>query len=459
MSSFNYFSGDTITALATPPGVSALAVIRVSGPQAIDLVNSVFKGKNLTKQDSHTLHFGKIVKGEDFIDEVLVSVFKAPKSFSGENLVEISCHGSNYIVASILKLLISKGARYANPGEFTRRAFLNGKFDLLQAEAIADLIHSDSEVSHHMAMNQMRGGFSSKISLLRERLVNFASLLELELDFSEEDVEFADRSHLKSLILEMQTEIEILTDSFSLGNVLKEGIPTVIAGKPNAGKSTLLNALLNEEKAMVSEIAGTTRDVIEDEITINGVKFRFIDTAGLRETEDTLEAMGIERTMKKLDEASLIIYVYDINSTLENELVEIEESLKNRNKPYLLVANKIDHLQDFSLSTTNRPLSTINISAANKTNLEELKTRLLTLINADSFRSGNTVITNARHHENLTKVSGALDLTIDALDRNLSNDFLALEIRQALYYLGELTGIITTDDLLGNIFSKFCIGK
>ncbi len=459
MSSFNYFSGDTIAALATPPGVSALAVIRVSGPESIAMVNSIFKGKDLTKQETHTLHFGKIVKEEEFIDEVLVSVFKAPKSFSGENLVEISCHGSNYIVATILKLLILKGARYANPGEFTRRAFLNGKFDLVQAEAIADLIHSDSEVSHLMAMNQMRGGFSNKISLLRERLVNFASLLELELDFSEEDVEFADRSHLKSLILEMQTEIEILTDSFSLGNVLKEGIPTVIAGKPNAGKSTLLNALLNEEKAMVSEIAGTTRDVIEDEITISGVKFRFIDTAGLRETEDTLEAMGIERTMKKLDEASLIIYLYDINSTTEEELVQVESDLILRSTPYIFVANKTDKVQDLKPSTVNRPLSTIHISAANKSNLDQLKSRLLKLVNADSFRSGNTVITNARHHENLTKVAGALKLTIDALENNLSNDFLALEIRQALYYLGELTGSITTEDLLGNIFSKFCIGK
>ena len=459
MSSFDYFSGDTIVALATPPGVSALAVLRVSGNEAISLVNQVFKGKDLTKQETHTLHFGKIVNGESFIDEVLVSVFKAPKSFTGENLVEISCHGSNYIVASVLKLLVSKGGRYANPGEFTRRAFLNGKFDLVQAEAIADLIHSDSEVSHHMAMNQMRGGFSQKINLLRERLVNFASLLELELDFSEEDVEFADRSHLRSLIEEMQVEIEVLTDSFSLGNVLKEGIPTVIAGKPNAGKSTLLNALLNEEKAMVSEIAGTTRDVIEDEITISGVKFRFIDTAGLRETKDKLEAMGIERTMKKLDEASLIIYLYDINSTSEDELSLVEKDLEIRKKPYLFVANKTDKLQDGEPSTVNRQLSTVNISAAKKSNLDELKSRLLNLVNADSFRSGNTVITNARHHENLLKVDATLKLTIEALDKNLSNDFLALEIRQALYYLGELTGTITTEDLLGNIFSKFCIGK
>ena len=472
MSSFDYFSGDTVAALATPPGVSALAVLRVSGKDAITIVNQVFKGKDLTKQETHTLHFGRIMDGEFPVDEVLISVFKAPKSFSGENLIEISCHGSNYIVATILKLLIKNGARYANPGEFTRRAFLNGKFDLVQAEAIADLIHSDSEVSHHMAMNQMRGGFSKKIDLLRERLVNFASLLELELDFSEEDVEFADRSHLRSLIEEMQTEIEILTDSFSLGNVLKEGIPTVIAGKPNAGKSTLLNALLNEEKAMVSDIAGTTRDVIEDEISIRGVKFRFIDTAGLRETEDTLEAMGIERTMKKLDEASLIIYLYDINSTSEDELIQIETELSARNKPYIFVANKVDKLVDSeqltvdsnelaknSLTTHNSPRATINISASNKSNLEELKNRLLKLVNADSFKSGNTVITNARHHENLTKVASALKLTIDALDRSLSNDFLALEVRQALYYLGELTGTITTEDLLGNIFSKFCIGK
>jgi tRNA modification GTPase len=460
-------SADTIVALATPPGVSALAVIRVSGKEAISVTNKVFKGKDLTKQASHTLHFGKIAKGDEVIDEVLVSVFVAPRSFTGENLVEISCHGSNYIVAKILKTLVEEGARYAQPGEFTRRAFLNGKFDLVQAEAIADLIHSDSEISHHMAMSQMRGGFSQKISYLREHLVNFASLLELELDFSEEDVEFADRTHLKNLIVEMQEEINVLADSFELGNVLKEGVPTVIAGKPNAGKSTLLNALLNEDKAMVSEIAGTTRDVIEDEISIGGIKFRFIDTAGLRETEDKLEAMGIARTRKKMDEASLIIYLYDINTTTEIELEEVDNELKKRNVPYLLVANKVDkslvnseQLSVISLpSIVNRQLSTIHISASSGLGIEALKERLLKLVKADGFKSGNTIVTNARHHENLVKVAAALQLTIDALDKDLSNDFLALEVRQALHYLGELTGTITTEDLLGNIFSKFCIGK
>lgn len=442
-------------ALATPPGVSALAVIRVSGKKAILLVNSIFKGKNLEKQAGHTLHFGKIVDGEEVIDEVLASVFISPKSFTGENLVEISCHGSHYVVASILKLLVRKGGRYAKPGEFTRRAFLNGKFDLIQAEAIADLIHSDSEISHHMAMSQMRGGFSNKIQELREQLVHFASLLELELDFSEEDVEFADRSHLYSLIQEMQTEIDTLVRSFDLGNVIKEGVPTVIAGKPNAGKSTLLNALLNEEKAIVSDIAGTTRDVIEDEIVIEGIKFRFIDTAGLRETSDRLEAIGIERTRKKMEEASLIIYLFDISTTTDEELTQISEELKQKNIPYLLVANK----SETQLSTFNFQLSTLKLSAKTGQGLEELKRELLKKVKADGFKTGNTVVTNARHHENLVKVSNALQLTIDALDRQLSNDFLAMEVRQALHYLGELTGTITTDDLLGNIFSKFCIGK
>lgn len=442
-------------ALATPPGVSALAVIRVSGTRAIPLVNSIFKGKNLEKQASHTLHFGKIVNGEEVVDEVLVSVFVAPRSFTGENLIEISCHGSHYIVSRLLKLLVEKGGRYAKPGEFTRRAFLNGKFDLIQAEAIADLIHSDSEISHHMAMSQMRGGFSNKIQVLREQLVHFASLLELELDFSEEDVEFADRSHLYALIQEMQKEINALVHSFDLGNVIKEGVPTVIAGKPNAGKSTLLNALLNEEKAIVSDIAGTTRDVIEDEIVIEGIKFRFIDTAGLRETSDRLEAIGIERTRKKMEEASLIIYLFDIDTTEPEELNHINDELKGKNTPYLLVANKADAQH----STLNVELSTVRISAKTGEGMEDLKRELLRQVKADGFRTGNTVVTNARHHENLVKVANALQLTIDALDKNLSNDFLAMEVRQALHYLGELTGTITTDDLLGNIFSKFCIGK
>lgn len=446
---------DTIVALATPPGVSALAVLRVSGKEAISLVAQVFKGKDLTKQASHTLHFGQIVQGEEIIDEVLVSVFVAPKSFTGENLVEISCHGSHYIVARILKLLVSKGARYAQAGEFTRRAFLNGKFDLVQAEAIADLIHSDSEISHHMAMNQMRGGFSAKINQLREHLVHFASLLELELDFSEEDVEFADRTHLRQLIGEMKAEIQTLTDSFEWGNVLKEGVPIVIAGKPNAGKSTLLNALLNEDKAMVSDIEGTTRDVIEDEITISGIKFRFIDTAGLRETSDQLEAMGIARTRKKMEEANVILYLFDVNTASLQELEEIRQQLQK--KPFLLIANKIDKTKgEISPQLLE---NSIPISAATGNGIEQLKEALLKLVKADGFKTGNTVVTNARHHQNLTKVSQALSSTTLALDQQLSNDFLALEVRQALYYLGELTGTITTEDLLGNIFSRFCIGK
>ncbi len=454
-------TSSTIVALATPPGVSALSVIRVSGREAVEIVSRIWKGRDLRDQPGYTVHFGKIQKNEEVIDEVLVSLFLAPKSFTGENLVEISCHGSPYIVAKILKILVEEGARYAQPGEFTRRAFLNGKFDLVQAEAIADLIHSDSEIAHHMAMNQMRGGFSGKIKSLREQLVHFASMLELELDFSEEDVEFADRTHLKQLIQEMQQEIQSLVDSFELGNVLKEGVPVVIAGKPNAGKSTLLNALLNEDKAMVSDIAGTTRDVIEDEISIGGIKFRFIDTAGLRETTDRLEAMGIERTKKKIEEASLILYLFDIQTATSYELETVYEELKAKTIPFLMVANKIDYLRGEENKDDHVPLAphVLKLSAATGLGIEELKEQLLKLVKADGFKSGNTVVTNARHHENLLQVAKALQLTLEALDKELSNDFLAMEVRQALHYLGELTGEITTDDLLGNIFSKFCIGK
>ncbi|MCR9016691.1 tRNA uridine-5-carboxymethylaminomethyl(34) synthesis GTPase MnmE [Aquiflexum gelatinilyticum] len=451
---------DTIVALATPQGVGAIAVIRLSGKDAIKITNRIFKGKDLEKQASHTIHFGTIRDGDKIIDEVLASVFVAPKSFTKENVVEISTHGSSYIVNQVIKLLVRHGARPAKPGEFTQRAFLHGQFDLAQAEAVADLIHSDSETSHQAAMNQMRGGFSSEIQKLRNELIHFASMIELELDFGEEDVEFANRNDLKVLVEKLLRAVELLISSFDLGNVIKNGVPTVIAGKPNAGKSTLLNALLNEEKAIVSEIAGTTRDFIEDEINIGGVIFRFIDTAGLRETTDIIEAIGVSRTQEKMKTASLILYLFDLTDT---DMVEINRDinrLENQGVPFIKVANKIDKASpDFVRELKAKYPDTIFISAGQKDNLEVLKSRILELVNLDKFRTGNTIVTNIRHYDSLVKTRHSLLDVLEGLDRQITNDFLAMDIRRSLHYLGEITGEITTDDLLANIFSKFCIGK
>ena len=451
---------DTIVALATPQGVGAIAVIRLSGKEAITLCNKVFKGKDLEKQASHTIHFGTIRDGEKIIDEVLVSLFVAPKSFTKENVVEISTHGSSYIVNQVIKLLVRHGARPAKPGEFTQRAFLNGKYDLAQAEAVADLIHSDSEASHLAAMNQMRGGFSGEIQRLREQLVHFASMIELELDFSEEDVEFASRDDLKNLVEKLLRVIEELIGSFDLGNVIKNGVPTVIAGKPNAGKSTLLNALLNEEKAIVSSIAGTTRDFIEDEINIGGMVFRFIDTAGLRETTDLIESMGVARTREKMKTASLILYLFDLTDTSLEEVTRDIQKLEALGVPYIKVANKVDKGKPgLNNDLTKKYPDIILISAGLKQNLEALKSKILELVNLDRFRTGNTVVTNIRHYDSLVKTRQSLLDVIAGLDRQISNDFLAMDIRRSLHFLGEITGEITTDDLLDNIFSKFCIGK
>lgn len=451
---------DTIIALATPQGVGAIAVIRLSGKNAIQITNEVFFGKNLENQASHTIHFGTIRDGEKIIDEVLVSIFKAPKSFTKENVVEISTHGSSYIINQVLKLFVRKGVRLAKPGEFTQRAFLNGQFDLAQAEAVADLIHADSETSHQAALNQMRGGFSSEIQELRNQLIHFASMIELELDFVEEDVEFASRDDLRALVERILRIVEELILSFDLGNVIKNGVPTVIAGKPNAGKSTLLNALLNEEKAIVSDIAGTTRDFIEDEISIGGVIFRFIDTAGLRETTDTIEAIGVSRTQEKMKTASLILYLFDLSDT---DLVEINRDinkLENLGVPFLKVANKTDKAKEnISKELKLQHPDTIFISAGKKENLEGLKSRILELVNLDKFRTGNTVVTNIRHYDSLTKTRESLLDVLTGLDNQVTNDFLAMDIRRALHFLGEITGQVTTDDLLANIFSKFCIGK
>lgn len=449
---------DTIVAVATPPGIGAIGVIRVSGDQTFPLVGSVFSGKNLLEAPSHTIHLGMLKDEETLVDEVLVSLFRAPKSYTKEDVIEISCHGSPYIIQQIVRLLIRKGARLAKPGEFTQRAFLNGRFDLTQAEAVADLIASDNDAMHRAAMLQMRGGFSQELKKLREELIHFASMIELELDFSEEDVEFANRDDLKRLIYSLKAIIQPLIDSFRLGNVMKNGIPTVIAGKPNTGKSTLLNALLNEERAIVSDIPGTTRDVIEDVINVEGIPFRFTDTAGIRTTDDKVEAIGVERTHSKMKEASVILYLIDLK---EDTIPEVElqlEFIKHLEIPYLLIGNKTD-VSKPELVTYLEAQNALFISAGKKENLDQLKAVLKEKVTLQEFKTGDTMITNLRHYESLTHTHEALDRVIAGIDEGVTHDFVALDIRQALHHLGTLTGEISTDDLLENIFSKFCIGK
>ena len=448
---------DTIVALATPSGSGAIGVIRLSGPEAIRITQQVFKGKDLSKQASHTIHFGTIKDGDQIIDEVLVSLFIGPHSYTKEHVVEISTHGSSYIIQKIIRLLISKGARAAKAGEFTLRAFLNGQLDLSQAEAVADLIASDSQASHQLAMQQMRGGFSSQLQQLREQLIHFASMIELELDFAEEDVEFANRDDLKALILKINSILHKLIQSFEQGNVLKTGVPVVIAGQPNVGKSTLLNALLNEERAIVSEIAGTTRDTIEDELTINGIVFRFIDTAGIRVTQDTIEAIGVERTHEKMKQAKLILYLVSPNQAkeaIEEQLVGLE----NANIPFLTLLNKADVLTE-SQEVALGGIPFLCLSAKEKTGIEELKTSILEKIQLHNIAADEVLISNTRHLEALQKTESALTNVLFNLDSSVTSDFISSDIKQALHYLGEITGLVTTDDLLENIFSKFCIGK
>jgi len=451
---------DTIVAPATPAGIGAIAVIRVSGKNAVHLVNSVFSGKDLSKQASHTIHFGTIrdEKG-GIIDEVLVSVFHEPRSFTKENLVEISCHGSPYIVEQILQLLVRKGARMAEAGEFTKRAFLNGRFDLAQAEAVADLIASDSQAAHQIAINQMRGGFSKKIKELRQELIRFAALVELELDFAEEDVEFANRKQLKQFLQNVLAYINELLASFQFGNVLKSGIPTVIVGKPNAGKSTLLNALLNEEKAIVSDIAGTTRDSIEDEIVLEGIRFRFIDTAGLRETQDQIEAIGVERAKKKIQEASLILYIFDISCSQLSEIQEVEKELQELTKPYFLIFNKIDKLAETELAFFQNFKNSICIAAKEQKGIEVLQNALLSVVKDRKIKTGDIVINNLRHFEALSLTKKSLEKVLEDIDTALTTDLLAMDIREAISHLGSIVGEVTNEDLLDYIFSKFCIGK
>ncbi|MCA4900839.1 MAG: tRNA uridine-5-carboxymethylaminomethyl(34) synthesis GTPase MnmE [Bacteroidota bacterium] len=450
-------SDDTIVALATPQGVSALAVIRLSGGDSIGITNRVFKGKDLTKQPSHTLHFGLITDGGRPIDEVLVSVFREPNSFTKEDSIEISCHGSPTIVKEIIKVLLKQGARLAEPGEYTKRAFLNGRFDLAQAEAVADLIHAENDNARQAALNQMRGGFSKEIQHLREELIHFASLIELELDFGEEDVEFAKRDELKQLIFKIQSYLKPLILSFDQGNVIKNGVPVVIAGKPNAGKSTLLNALLNEERAIVSDIAGTTRDVIEDEMILGGITFRFMDTAGIRHTQDTIEAIGVQRTHESMKKASLILYLFDLTQTSKEEIEREESEIKKLGIPYLKIGNKLDQASPDVLKNLGDDF--VLIAAASKTNLEKLKDRIISLFHVNEVKQGDVVVTNLRHYQNLLQTNQSLARVLEGMDGHVTGDFLAMDIRQSLHYLGEITGQITSDDLLANIFSKFCIGK
>jgi tRNA modification GTPase len=466
---------DTIVALASPSGSGAIAVIRVSGTEAISICKSVFSsvsGKDISKQKSHTLHLGHVVDGDKIIDQVLLSIFKGTHSYTGENTIEISCHGSTYIQQQIIQLLLRKGCRMANAGEFTLRSFLNGKMDLSQAEAVADLISSDNEASHQIAMQQMRGGFSNEIMQLRQELLNFASLIELELDFAEEDVAFADRTQFRNLLNRIEFVLKRLIDSFAVGNVIKNGIPIAIVGEPNVGKSTLLNALLNEERAIVSEIAGTTRDTIEDELVIGGIGFRFIDTAGIRDTEDVVESIGIKKTFEKIEQAQVVLYLVDgsrlsVDGKLDTILVEVG---KTRNqfpqKPILIIINKMDLISpeiiskiNSKLTTNNQQLTTIYISAKENIGVDELKNQLLSFVNTGALRNNETIVTNTRHYDSLLKALEEIQKVNFGLQTNISSDLMAIDIREALYHFGMITGEVTNDELLGNIFANFCIGK
>lgn len=485
---------DTIVALATPAGTGAIGVIRLSGKDAITIVNECFPEKNLLKQKSHTIHYGTIRKNDgSIIDEVLVSLFVGPRSYTKENVIEVSCHGSNYIIQQLIQLFIEKGARMAQAGEFTLRAFLNGQMDLSQAEAVADLIASNSESAHALALQQMRGGVSDEIAKLRQELLDFASLIELELDFAEEDVEFANKEELKKLVNKIQGLLRTLIDSFQLGNAIKKGVNTVIAGRPNAGKSTLLNALLNEERAIVSDIAGTTRDTIEEVLNINGIEFRLIDTAGIREAQDQIEAIGVEKTLAKIQQSSLLVYVFDVIQCQPEDVRADLKKLAFEGGHILLVANKMDlnpytkfehyfpggeqmtkskeqrveskeHTDNSTLDILHSTFNIsednwVPISAINKMNIAYLKEKLYEAVIDKKINVESTVVSNARHYEALQKAHESLGEVLQGMDAGISSDFIAMDIRRAISFLGEITGEISTDDLLGNIFGKFCIGK
>lgn len=463
-------NNDTICALATANGMGAIAVIRISGPEAISKVAQIYQSKfnatkSLNEASSHTIHLGYVMDGDTIVDEALFSIFKNPHSYTGEDVVEISTHGSIYIQQKVLELLNKIGIRNANPGEYTFRAFWNGKMDLTQAEAVADLIASDSKASHEIAIKQMRGGFSNQIKDLREQMINFAALMELELDFSEEDVEFADRSQFYNLLNQLQSILKHLADSFAFGNVIKNGVPVAIVGAPNAGKSTLLNALLNEERAIVSDIEGTTRDTIEETIYIDGVGFRFIDTAGIREAGDSIERIGIEKTFEKIDHATIIIYLYDANITADNQIANQLDDLQRRGKILFNVANKIDvNNNESSISDAIKQefkdVVHLEISAKDHYNIEALKENLIHQIKLKGSNQDDTIVTNSRHLEALQNTLSQIGKIKQGMDMGLPGDLLAMDIREALTYLGHITGEIDVDqDILGTIFGKFCIGK
>lgn len=463
----NMIKNDTIIALATPSGIGAIAVIRLSGENAITIVDTFFKsikkGKTLQNQKSHTIHLGHIINDNDVLDEVLVSVFKNPNSYTGENVVEISCHGSAYIQKEIIQLFLKNGCRMADNGEFTMRAFLNGKMDLSQAEAVADVIASNSAASHQMAIQQMRGGITNELKELRSKLLDFAALIELELDFSGEDVEFADRTQFKELVAKITYVLKRLIDSFAFGNAMKNGIPVAIIGEPNVGKSTLLNALLNEEKAIVSDIAGTTRDAIEDEISINGVIFRFIDTAGIRETEDVVENIGIKKAYEKAENAQLIIFLIDARTEKKAQRKQEIDLIKKRfpNKRLLVIANKIDLISNNDRNALESEIDNlILLSAKNKTGIEDLKNELISLVNIGALSNNETIVTNSRHFEALNNALLAIQSVKEGIDLEISTDLFSIDIRECLRHLGTITGDYDVDkDILGHIFSNFCIGK
>ncbi len=452
---------DTIVALATPPGVGAIGVIRLSGKNSFEIIDQLFPSKKISEQSSHTLHIGYLQEDEKILDEVVVSIFRNPKSYTGEDVIEISCHGSSYVQQQIMQAIFRKNARLAKPGEFTQRAFLNGKLDLTQAESVADLIASNTDASLKTALQNMRGGFSKVLQELREKLIKFSALIELELDFSQEDVEFADRKKFYELIDQIAFTTESLLQSFKLGNVIKNGIQVSIIGKPNAGKSTLLNTLLNEDRAIVSEIAGTTRDTIEEIINIDGILFRLIDTAGIREhSTDVIEQIGMSKSFKKTEQSDIVIYLFDPQVTEEKELLAVIENLKSRKKKKLLVANKSDIVDETQIKNNFRNIKDIIlISAKTNKHIDRLKRKLVDIVMEGKILNENTIITNSRHYNSLQLISQSIHNIKKGLDENLSVDLLTPDIRQCLHYLGEITGEITTEDQLDYIFSKFCIGK
>ena len=462
---------DTICAIATAQG-GAIGSIRVSGPEAITITGRIFtpakSGKLLSEQKPYTLTFGRIYNGEEMIDEVLVSLFRAPHSYTGEDSTEITCHGSSYILQQVMQLLIKNGCRMAQPGEYTQRAFLNGKMDLSQAEAVADLIASSSAATHRLALSQMRGGFSKELTTLREKLLNFTSMIELELDFSEEDVEFADRSALRRLADEIEEVIARLANSFSVGNVIKNGVPVAIIGETNAGKSTLLNVLLNEDKAIVSDIHGTTRDVIEDTVNIGGITFRFIDTAGIRETSDTIESLGIERTFQKLDQAEIVLWIIDSADAI-SQLTLLSDKILPRceHKQLILVFNKVELINETQKNELTSQFSehigseieSIFISAKQRLHTDELQQRLVAAAHIPTVTQNDVIVTNVRHYEALTRALDAIHRVQEGLDANISGDFLSQDIRECIFHLSDIAGEVTNDMVLQNIFAHFCIGK